>query len=174
MRATRYGAAPMSSVFGAAFLSKPRLSSAACGKMKREAASSLSRRFATGGRWPRMTAWPCNTRLMLSHWPSRQTISRSRQPLSHLPAQARRFGARLLMGGLTPLGLQLDLRNSARVKPFVQVNAGGLLFTESVPLPRGRKVCFRARRRGRGTHLRERATGCHAGRPAAPYLQRQS
>ncbi len=45
-------------------------------------------------------------------------------------------------GGLTPLGLQLDLRNSARVKPFVQVNAGGLLFTESVPLPEAGKFAF--------------------------------
>jgi hypothetical protein len=38
-------------------------------------------------------------------------------------------------GGLSPLGLQLDFRNSARVKPFVHINAGGLLFTKPVPLP---------------------------------------
>lgn len=37
-------------------------------------------------------------------------------------------------GGLSPLGLQLDFRNSARVKPFVHINAGGLLFTKPVPL----------------------------------------
>ncbi|MCA1592949.1 MAG: acyloxyacyl hydrolase [Acidobacteria bacterium] len=37
--------------------------------------------------------------------------------------------------GLTPLGLQLDFANGARVHPFVHVNAGGLLFTKRVPLP---------------------------------------
>jgi hypothetical protein len=45
-------------------------------------------------------------------------------------------------GGLTPLGLQLDLRNSARVKPFVHINAGGLLFTKPVPLPDAGKFAF--------------------------------
>jgi hypothetical protein len=45
-------------------------------------------------------------------------------------------------GGLVPLGLQLDLRNSARVKPFVHINAGGLLFTKPVPLPDAGKFAF--------------------------------
>jgi hypothetical protein len=45
-------------------------------------------------------------------------------------------------GGLTPLGLQLDFRNSARVKPFVHINAGGLLFTKPVPLPDAGKFAF--------------------------------
>jgi hypothetical protein len=45
-------------------------------------------------------------------------------------------------GGLTPLGLQLDFRNSARVKPFVHVNAGGLIFTKPVPLPDAGKFAF--------------------------------
>lgn len=37
--------------------------------------------------------------------------------------------------GLTPLGLQLDFANSSRVKPFVHVGGGFLIFSKSVPLP---------------------------------------
>jgi hypothetical protein len=37
--------------------------------------------------------------------------------------------------GVTPLGLQLDFANGSRVKPFVHVNGGLLVFSESVPLP---------------------------------------
>jgi len=37
--------------------------------------------------------------------------------------------------GVTPLGLQLDFANSSRVKPFIHVNGGLLVFNESVPLP---------------------------------------
>ena len=37
--------------------------------------------------------------------------------------------------GVTPLGLQLDFANGSRVKPFIHVNGGLLVFTESVPLP---------------------------------------
>ncbi len=45
-------------------------------------------------------------------------------------------------GGLTPLGLQLDFANSRRVKPFVHVNAGGLVFTKPVPLPDASRFVF--------------------------------
>lgn len=45
-------------------------------------------------------------------------------------------------GGLTPFGLQLDFRNSSRVKPFIHVNAGGLIFTKSVPLPDAGRFAF--------------------------------
>jgi hypothetical protein len=45
-------------------------------------------------------------------------------------------------GGLTPLGLQLDFRNSSRVKPFVHINAGGLIFNKSMPLPDAGKFAF--------------------------------
>lgn len=44
--------------------------------------------------------------------------------------------------GLTPLGLQLDFRNSSRVKPFVHVNAGGLIFNKPVPLPDAGRFAF--------------------------------
>lgn len=45
-------------------------------------------------------------------------------------------------GGLSPLGLQLDFANTRRVKPFVHVNAGGLLFTNRVPLPDASRFVF--------------------------------
>jgi hypothetical protein len=44
--------------------------------------------------------------------------------------------------GITPLGLQLDFANSARVHPFVHVNGGGLIFNQSVPLPDAGKFAF--------------------------------
>ncbi len=37
--------------------------------------------------------------------------------------------------GLTPLGLQLDFANSSRVKPFVHIGGGFLVFNKPVPLP---------------------------------------
>jgi Lipid A 3-O-deacylase (PagL) len=37
--------------------------------------------------------------------------------------------------GVTPLGLQLDFANSSRVKPFIHLNGGLLVFNKSVPLP---------------------------------------
>jgi Lipid A 3-O-deacylase (PagL) len=42
--------------------------------------------------------------------------------------------------GLTPLGLQLDFANSSRVKPFVHLNGGLLVFNQSVPLPDAGKL----------------------------------
>ena len=36
--------------------------------------------------------------------------------------------------GLTPLGLQLDFTNGAKVHPFVHVNGGFLYFNKSVPI----------------------------------------
>ena len=36
--------------------------------------------------------------------------------------------------GLTPLGLQLDFANGAKVHPFVHVNGGFLYFNKSVPI----------------------------------------
>lgn len=44
--------------------------------------------------------------------------------------------------GLTPLGLQLDFANSARVHPFLHVNGGFLVFTKSVPLPDAGKFAY--------------------------------
>jgi hypothetical protein len=45
-------------------------------------------------------------------------------------------------GGVTPLGLQLDFRNSKRVKPFIHVNGGLLVFNKSVPLPDSGKLAL--------------------------------
>lgn len=44
--------------------------------------------------------------------------------------------------GLTPLGLQLDFANSSRVKPFVHVGGGFLVFNKSVPLPDAGKFAY--------------------------------
>ncbi|HJU56042.1 MAG TPA: acyloxyacyl hydrolase [Pyrinomonadaceae bacterium] len=44
--------------------------------------------------------------------------------------------------GVTPLGLQLDFANSSRVKPFIHVNGGLLVFNESVPLPDAGKLAL--------------------------------
>ncbi|MDT5122788.1 MAG: hypothetical protein QOC96_2270 [Acidobacteriota bacterium] len=44
--------------------------------------------------------------------------------------------------GLTPLGLQLDFRNSSHIKPFIHVNGGALIFTKPVPLPDAGKFAF--------------------------------
>lgn len=44
--------------------------------------------------------------------------------------------------GLTPLGLQLDFANGARVHPFLHVNGGFLVFTKSVPLPDAGKFAY--------------------------------
>lgn len=44
--------------------------------------------------------------------------------------------------GVTPLGLQLDFRNSKRVKPFIHVNGGLLVFNKSVPLPDSGKLAL--------------------------------
>lgn len=44
--------------------------------------------------------------------------------------------------GVTPLGLQLDFGNSSRVKPFIHVNGGLLVFNESVPLPDAGKLAL--------------------------------
>ena len=44
--------------------------------------------------------------------------------------------------GLTPLGLQLDFANSARVHPFLHVNGGFLVFSKSVPLPDAGKFAY--------------------------------
>ena len=37
--------------------------------------------------------------------------------------------------GITPLGLQLDFANGSKVHPFVHVNGGLLVFSQSMPLP---------------------------------------
>ena len=44
--------------------------------------------------------------------------------------------------GVTPLGLQLDFANSSRVKPFIHLNGGLLVFNESVPLPDSGKLAL--------------------------------
>ena len=44
--------------------------------------------------------------------------------------------------GITPLGLQLDFANTSRVKPFIHVNGGLLVFNESVPLPDSGKLAL--------------------------------
>jgi Lipid A 3-O-deacylase (PagL) len=44
--------------------------------------------------------------------------------------------------GVTPLGLQLDFANTSRVKPFIHVNGGLLVFNESVPLPDAGKLAL--------------------------------
>lgn len=44
--------------------------------------------------------------------------------------------------GLTPLGLQLDFANSSRIKPFVHVGGGFLVFNKSLPLPDAGKFAF--------------------------------
>jgi hypothetical protein len=37
--------------------------------------------------------------------------------------------------GITPLGLQLDFANGSKVHPFIHVNGGLLVFSQSMPLP---------------------------------------
>lgn len=44
--------------------------------------------------------------------------------------------------GVTPLGLQLDFRNSSKIKPFIHVNGGLLVFNQSVPLPDAGKLAL--------------------------------
>lgn len=44
--------------------------------------------------------------------------------------------------GVTPLGLQLDFANGSRVKPFIHLNGGLLVFNESVPLPDAGKLAL--------------------------------
>jgi Lipid A 3-O-deacylase (PagL) len=46
--------------------------------------------------------------------------------------------------GLTPLGLQVDFRNSSSLKPFVHINGGFLIFAKPVPLPDAGKFAFTA------------------------------
>lgn len=45
-------------------------------------------------------------------------------------------------GGITPLGLQLDFANGARVHPFVHVNGGLLWFNKSVPIEDAGKLAL--------------------------------
>lgn len=44
--------------------------------------------------------------------------------------------------GVTPLGLQLDFANNSRVKPFIHINGGLLVFNGSVPLPDSGKLAL--------------------------------
>jgi hypothetical protein len=44
--------------------------------------------------------------------------------------------------GATPLGLQLDFANGSKVHPFVHVNGGFLVFTQSMPLPDSGRVAL--------------------------------
>jgi hypothetical protein len=44
--------------------------------------------------------------------------------------------------GVTPLGLQLDFANRSRVKPFIHINGGLLVFNKSVPLPDAGKLAL--------------------------------
>jgi hypothetical protein len=44
--------------------------------------------------------------------------------------------------GLVPLGLRLNLNNSSKVKPFIAIGAGGMLFNKPVPLPDAGKFAF--------------------------------
>ena len=44
--------------------------------------------------------------------------------------------------GLTPFGLQLDFANRSRVKPFIHLNGGLLVFNEAVPLPDAGKLAL--------------------------------
>jgi hypothetical protein len=46
--------------------------------------------------------------------------------------------------GLTPLGLQIDFRNSSSLKPFAHINGGFLIFAKPVPLPDAGKFAFTA------------------------------
>jgi hypothetical protein len=45
-------------------------------------------------------------------------------------------------GGITPLGLQLDFANGAKVHPFVHVNGGLLGFSKSVPIEDSGKLAL--------------------------------
>jgi hypothetical protein len=45
-------------------------------------------------------------------------------------------------GGLTPLGLQLDFANGAKIHPFIHVNGGGLIFSKSMPIEDSGKFAF--------------------------------
>jgi hypothetical protein len=41
-----------------------------------------------------------------------------------------------------PLGLRLNLGRSAKLKPFVAIGAGGMLFSKPVPLPDAGKFAY--------------------------------
>jgi hypothetical protein len=45
-------------------------------------------------------------------------------------------------GGVTPLGLQLDFANGAKVHPFIHVNGGLLWFNKSVPIEDAGKLAL--------------------------------
>lgn len=44
--------------------------------------------------------------------------------------------------GVSPLGLQLNFSNQSKVKPFVHINAGLLVFNKPVPLPDAGRLAF--------------------------------
>jgi hypothetical protein len=44
--------------------------------------------------------------------------------------------------GLVPLGLRLNVGRSAKVKPFVNIGAGGMIFSKPVPLPDAGKFAY--------------------------------
>src|SRR6185369_11352755 len=51
------------------------------------------------------------------------------------PSGATSFQRETAYGaGVTPLGLQLDFANGAKVHPFIHVNGGLLYFNKSVPI----------------------------------------
>src|ERR1044072_5022 len=56
-------------------------------------------------------------------------VSRTTTPAGDVFQRETAYGA-----GLTPLGLQLDFANGAKVHPFVHVNGGFLYFNKSVPI----------------------------------------
>ena len=44
--------------------------------------------------------------------------------------------------GITPLGLQLDFRNGAKVHPYIHVNGGLLYFNKDVPIEDSGQFAF--------------------------------
>jgi len=58
------------------------------------------------------------------------------QMLSYRP------GATTYAGGLTPLGLQLNLRNGRRLQPFFDAHGGMLYFTRQEPVPNSSQFNF--------------------------------
>jgi opacity protein-like surface antigen len=53
-----------------------------------------------------------------------------------------RAGATTYAGGVTPLGMQVNLRNGHRVQPFVDAHGGLLYFTRQEPVPQSSQFNF--------------------------------
>ncbi len=68
--------------------------------------------------------------------PSEYYFGANQKPLSY------RAGATTYAGGVTPLGLQVNLRNGHRLQPFFDAHGGMLYFTRQEPVPNSSQFNF--------------------------------